>query len=86
MEYSLPAIAVNEECFAPVQSKIVTAMLNGIGVSHTIPTAIQGHGPISMGGLDLLDLRMEAGISAIKLLQNAIFASSETGHIVVSPR
>ena len=83
MKYSLPAIAVDEECFAPVQSKILAAMLNGIGVARTIPTAIRHGRHISMGGLDLLDLRTEAGISAIKLLRNSIFASSETGKMII---
>ena len=78
MKYSLPAIAVDEELFAPVQSKILAAILNGLGISRTIPTPIR-HGPTAMGGLDLLDLRTEAGISAIKLLRDSIFAKSETG-------
>ena len=49
MKYALPAVAVDEECFAPVQSKILTVIvLNGIGAARTIPTAIR-HGPISIG-------------------------------------
>ena len=63
MKYSLPAI--NEECFAPVQSKVLASILNGIGMACTIPTAIC-HGSESMGGLDLLDLRTKYGISTIK--------------------
>lgn len=82
MKYSLPAIAVDEEVFAPVQSKIMTAILNGLGVSRNIPTAIR-HGPLAMGGLDLLDLRTEAGISAVKLLCDSIFAMSETGKMIL---
>ena len=68
--------------FAPVQSKILAAILNGIGVSRTIPTAIR-HGPISMGGLDLLDLRTEAGISALQLFRDSVFAMSETGKMIL---
>jgi hypothetical protein len=44
MKYPLPAIAVDKEVFPPVQSNIMTAILNGLGVSRNIPTAIQ-HGP-----------------------------------------
>jgi hypothetical protein len=72
MTYSLPAIAIDEEAFAPVQSKILVNILNGLGVARTIPTAIR-HGPIAMGGLDLMDLRTESGISALKLFRNDIF-------------
>jgi hypothetical protein len=82
MKYSLPAIAVDEEVFAPVQSKVVAAILNGLGVSRTVPTAIR-HGPTSMGGLDLLDLRTEAGVSALKLLRDSIFSRSETGKMIL---
>ena len=82
MLYSLPAVAVDEELFAPVQSKILASILNGIGVSRTIPTAIR-HGPSSMGGLDLIDLRTEAGIASIKLLRDSIFSGSETGKMIL---
>ena len=82
MLYSLPAIAVDEELLAPVQSKVLAALLNGIGVACTIPTAIR-HGPLSMGGLDLLDLRTEVGISAMKLLRDSIFSESETGKMIM---
>ena len=82
MTYSLPAMAVDEEAFAPVQSKILASLLNGLGVARTIPTAIR-HGPTAMGGLDLLDLRTESGISALKLLRDSIFSRSETGKMLL---
>ena len=50
MKYSLPALAISKECFAPVQSKVLASILNGIGIARTIPTAFR-HGPESMGGL-----------------------------------
>ena len=82
MLYSLPAIAVDEEVFAPVQSKILASILSGIGVARTIPTSIR-LGPISMGGLDLLDLRTEADISAIRLLRDSVFSFPETGKMIL---
>ena len=82
MNYTLPTMTVYEECFAPVQSKILDAIHNGIGVARTIPTAIR-HGPVSMGGLDLLDLRTEAGISAIQLFRESVFSMSETGKMIL---
>jgi hypothetical protein len=82
MLYSLPAVAIDEEAFAPVvQSKILASILNGIGVSRTIPTAIR-HGPVSMGGLDLMDLCTEAGIASVNLFRDSIFSSSETGKMI----
>jgi hypothetical protein len=82
MKYSLPAIAINEECFAPVQSKVSASILNGISVACTIPTAIR-HGPESMGGLDLLDLRTEYGISTIKMFRDSVFAMSPIGKMIL---
>ena len=82
MKYSLPAIAVDEEVFAPIQSKIIASILNGLRVARTIPTSIR-HGPVIMGGLDLLDLRTESGIAAIKLLRDSVFAQSETGKMIL---
>ena len=82
MLYSLPSIAVDEEAYGPVQSKILASILNGIGVARTIPTAIR-HGPESMGGLALIDLRTEAGIAALKLLRDSVFSMSETGKMIM---
>ena len=82
MKYSLPSVAVDEEMLKPVQSKIIASILNGLGVARTIPTAIR-HGPAAMGGLDLLDLRTEMGISSLKLLRDSIFSMSETGKMIL---
>jgi hypothetical protein len=82
MKYSLPAVAVDKEAFAPVQSRILTSILNGLGVSRTIPTAIR-HGPAAMGGLDLLDLQTESGISSLKLFRDSVFSMSETGKMIL---
>ena len=82
MKYSLPGVAVDEEFLAPVQSRVLAAMLNGLGVARTLSTSIP-QGPLSMGGLALLDLRTEAGISAIKLLRDSLFAISETGGMLL---
>ena len=82
MRYSLPAVAVDEECFAPVQSNVLAAILNGIGVASTLPISIR-HGPLAMGGLDLLDLRTESGICSLCLLRDSIFSGSETGKLML---
>ena len=82
MKYCLLEVDVDEEFLAPVQSLVLAAILNSLGVARTLPTSIR-HGSLSMGGLELLDLQTEAGISAIKLLNDSIFAMSETGKTIL---
>jgi len=52
LKYVLPALAVDEEELAPIQSKILPVMLQKLG--RKLPTEI-GHGPIELGGLALMD-------------------------------
>ena len=61
MRYVIPALAIDEEELAPVQSNILASMLQKLGYSSKLPTATC-HGPKELGGLDLLDLRTELGI------------------------
>lgn len=49
MRYSLPALAVDEEELGRVQSQILPTMVQRLGFSSKMPTAIR-HGPVSMGG------------------------------------
>ena len=67
MKYVLPAIAVDESKFNPVQARFLSALLRKMGASRMTPTAVR-HGPRELGGLDLLDLRTESGISRIKYM------------------
>jgi hypothetical protein len=82
MRYSLAAMAVDEEELGPVQSKVLAMMLQGMGVSSKLPTAIR-HGPLNMAGVELLDLRTEMGIASLRLIRNSIFANSEVGKLIV---
>jgi hypothetical protein len=45
LKYVLPALAVDEEELAPIQSKILPVMLQKLGYSSKLPTKIR-HGPI----------------------------------------
>jgi hypothetical protein len=81
MLYSFPAIAVNEEDMDSVQTNILAAVLNKLGASKTTPSSIQ-HGPTKLGGLNIIDLHTEIGISQIKLLCNAIHADTEVGKLI----
>ncbi len=49
MRYSLPAIAGDKEELEKIQSKIIPTIVQRLGFSSKMPTAIR-YGPISMGG------------------------------------
>lgn len=78
MRYVLPALAVDEEELSKIQATILPAMLNKLGFSRTTPTAIR-HGPKEMGGIDLIDLRTEMGISQLKLFGDSVYSGNEVG-------
>jgi hypothetical protein len=82
MKYVLPAIAVEEGKFHTVQAKYLSSLLRKIGASRMTPTAVR-HGPRELGGLDLMDLRTESGISRIKYMFDAVYRKSETGKLLI---
>jgi hypothetical protein len=82
MLYTLPAMATDEENLASVQTSMITTALQKMGASKTTPIAIR-HGPIEMGGLNIIDLRTELGISNLKFLRNAIYTGSEAGKLLI---
>ena len=41
------------------------------------------HGPMEMGGLDLLDLRTEVGIAQLKYFRDSVFTESEAGKLLL---
>jgi hypothetical protein len=82
MLYALPAMAVDEEHLAPVQTSMTTTALQKMGASKTTPTEIR-HGPLEMGGSTLIDLRTELGICNLKFLRNAIYTGSEARKLLL---
>ena len=82
MKYTLPAMAVDEEELANVQTKVLQAMLNKLGYSTKTPIEIR-HCPTEMGGLDLLDLRTEVGIAQLQYFRDSIFTNSEVGKLLL---
>jgi hypothetical protein len=78
MRFSLPAIAVDKEELEKIQSKIIPTKVQRLGFSSKMPTAIR-YGPISMGGLGLLDLRTECGIEMIKYFRNKVYSNRKVG-------
>ena len=51
-------------------------------INKNLPTSIR-HGPITMGGMDLYDVRTEAGIEAIKYMRDAVYQKSEAGKLIL---
>ena len=71
MRYILPCLAIDEEELGNVQTKVATSMLQKLGYPSTLPTEIR-YGPVELGGLGLIDLRTELGISTLKYMRDAI--------------
>jgi hypothetical protein len=65
MRDGLVAVELDKEVLRTVQSKAVQSIFKKFHVQSTIPIAIR-HGPAEFGGLDIYDLRTEAGLEAIK--------------------
>jgi hypothetical protein len=81
MRYVLPALAVNKKELAPIQSKVLASMLQKMGYySSKIPAMAIRHGPTVLGGLALIDLRTELGISNLKYMRDSIF--SDVGKLI----
>ena len=81
MRYSLHAIAVDEEEFETVQSKIIPTIVQKLGITRSLPTAVR-FGPPEMGGLGLMDLRTEGGIEMIRFFRHAIYKNSQVGQLL----
>ncbi|KAI2493732.1 hypothetical protein MHU86_20802 [Fragilaria crotonensis] len=82
MLYSLPAIAVDEEELEKIQSKIIPTIVQRLGFSSKLATAVR-YGPVSMGGLDLLDLRTECGIEMIKYFRHEVYGNTKVGQLLL---
>ncbi|KAI2497541.1 hypothetical protein MHU86_16944 [Fragilaria crotonensis] len=82
MRYSLPALAVDEEELERVQSKIIPTIVQRMGFSSKMSTAIR-YGPTSMGGLNLMDLRTECGIEMIKYFRHEVYGNTKVGQLLL---
>jgi hypothetical protein len=82
MQYSMPALAVNEEELGKVQAQIIPTIVQRLGLSSKLPTAVR-HGPVLMGGLGLMDIRTECEIEMIKLFRHAIYQQTEVGKLLL---
>lgn len=83
-QYSLPAIAVDKEEMSSVQSTtIIRIILQQLGLSDKLPTAIQFGGPSELGGLGLIDLSKEGWIEMIKKIAIRLFWFQDRPIVVV---
>jgi hypothetical protein len=82
MKYSLPALAVDEEELSCIQSRIIPSIVNRLGFSSKLPTAVR-FGPISMGGLGLTDLCTESGIEMIKFFRHEVHGQTPVGKLLL---
>ena len=82
MQFILPSLAINQEDLQPVQTQVVTSTLQKLGYSSKLPTEIR-YGPKELGRLGLFDLRIELGISTLKLMRDAIYSHTEAGKLMI---
>ena len=82
MRYSLPAIAIDEEELESIQTRILPSIVQKLGMSSKLPTAVR-HGPTTMGGLGLMDIRTECGIEMIKYFWHQVYRKSEVGELLL---
>jgi ribonuclease HI len=61
---------------------MMSIALQKLGASKTTPTVLR-HGPSVFGGLNLVDLRTEVGISQIRFFRHAIYSGSEAGKLLL---
>jgi hypothetical protein len=83
MRYPLAALAVDEEDLTSIQTKIIPVILQKLGINRNLPTPIR-HGPTMLGGMELFDIRTEAGIEAIKYMRNAVYSQSDAGKLILT--
>ena len=82
MRYSLPAIAIDEEELERIQTRILPTIVQKLGMSSKLPTAIR-HGPVAMGGLGLMDIRTECGIEMIKYFRHQVYRKTKVGELLI---
>ena len=82
MRYILPCLAIKEEHLQPVQTQVITSILQKLEYSSNLPTEIR-YGPEELGGLGLVNLRAELGISTLKYMRDAISFHTEALKLMI---
>ena len=82
IRYVLPALSVEEKQLEEIQTRSIEALLIRKGFNRHFPRRIT-HGPQSWGGLGILDIKTEGGLSQIKELRHALYGDSEPGKLMM---
>jgi hypothetical protein len=80
--YVLPALSVNEKHVEEIQTWSLEAILLRQDFNRNFPRRIT-HGPQVWGGLGILDIKTEGGLSRIKGFRHAICGDSEPGKLMM---
>jgi hypothetical protein len=83
MTYNLPAVLCDEAELQQVQSSVLPALLNQLGVHSKYPTALR-HAPTTYAGINIADLRTKSGVYLLKALQDSVFANNEHGKMMLT--
>jgi hypothetical protein len=82
IRYVLPALSVKEKQLEEIQTLSIEALLIRKGFNRNFPRRIT-HGPLSWGGLGILDIKTEGGLSQIKELRHALYGDSEPNKLMM---
>jgi hypothetical protein len=82
IRYVLPALSIDEKHLEEIQTRSIKALLIRKGFNRHFPRRIT-HGPQAWGGLRILDIKTESGLSQIKEFRHALYWDSEPGKLMM---
>ena len=82
IRYVLPALSIDEKHLEEIQTRSLEALFIGKGLNRHFPRRIT-HGPQAWGGLGILDIETEGGLSHIKEFRHALYGDSEPGKLMM---
>ena len=78
----LPTLSIDEKHLEEIQTRSIEALLIRKGFNCHFPRRIT-HGPQAWGGLGILDIKTEGGLSQIKEFRHALYGDSEPGKLMM---
>jgi hypothetical protein len=76
--FPLPTLATDEENLEPVQTPIISPLLQKLGYNRNMPREVV-FGPKTLGGINLFNLKTEYGVEAISFLQDSLYRRDDVG-------
>ena len=80
--YAFPALSIDEKHLEEIQTRSIEALLIRKGFNHYFSRRIT-HGPQVRGGLGILDIKTESGLSQIKEFRHALYGDFEPGKLMM---